>query len=93
MISWPGCRLFLIGVPYDGQAASPGNGQMVALLAPSRAAVDRFHATAVGLGATGDGAPGLRLEYHTDYYGAYLRDPDGNKLCVRHHAGEGTASL
>lgn len=84
--------LLLIGVPYDGQVASPGNGQMVALLAPSRAAVDRFHATALALGATCEGAPGLRPEYHADYYGAYLRDPDGNKLCVCHHEGAEAAS-
>lgn len=84
--------LFLIGVPFNGEAASPGNGQMIALLAPSRAAVDRFHATALGLGASCDGAPGLRPQYHADYYGAYLRDPDGNKLCVCHHDGGETAS-
>ena len=81
--------LFLIGVPYDGQAASPGNGQMVALLAPARGAVDRFHAMALALGATCEGGPGLRPEYHADYYGTYLRDLDGNKLCVCHHEGAG----
>jgi catechol 2,3-dioxygenase-like lactoylglutathione lyase family enzyme len=84
--------LFLIGVPFDGQGASPGNGQMIALLAPSRVAVERFHVTALALGATCEGAPGLRPEYHADYYGAYLRDPDGNKLCVCHHDGAETAS-
>jgi len=89
---WAGWRpadaerpLILVGRPYDGQPASPGNGQMVALLAPSRAAVDGFYATAMANGAVCAGPPGLRAEYHPDYYGAYVRDPDGNKLCVCRH--------
>jgi catechol 2,3-dioxygenase-like lactoylglutathione lyase family enzyme len=77
--------LFLIGSPYDGRAASPGNGNMVALLAPTREAVDCAHAAALANGGTCDGPPGLRLNYHPDYYGAYFRDPDGNKLCVCCH--------
>lgn len=80
--------LFLIGLPFDRQAASPGNGQMVALLAPSRAAVDRCHALALDRGAMSEGAPGPRPHYHADYYGAYFRDPDGNKLCVCCHQPE-----
>lgn len=82
----PGVRpLFVLGRPYDGGAAAPGNGQMVALLAPSRAVVDEVHARALQLGGTDEGAPGLRPEYHAHYYGAYFRDPDGNKLCVVCH--------
>ena len=77
--------LLLIGHPYDGQPHDPGNGQMTALLAPSRGAVDQAHATALEHGATDEGAPGLRPEYHPNYYGAYLRDPDGNKLCICCH--------
>lgn len=80
--------LFLIGRPYNGQPASPGNGNMVALLAPSRAAVDRCYAKAIASGATSEGAPGLRPRYHPNYYGAYFRDPDGNKLCVCCHDPE-----
>ncbi|ATQ78075.1 glyoxalase [Massilia violaceinigra] len=76
--------LFLIGHPFAGQHAA-GNGQMTALLAPSRAAVERAHATALAHGATCEGAPGLRPEYHATYYGAYFRDLDGNKLCVCCH--------
>ncbi|MEI9987087.1 MAG: VOC family protein [Aliidongia sp.] len=68
--------LFLIGRPYDGAAASPGNGQMVALLAASRETVRRCHAVALAAGGTDEGAPGLRPHYHSDYYGAYFRDPD-----------------
>ena len=77
--------LFLIGHPYNGARAAPGNGQMVALLAPSRAAVDRCYARAIAGGARDEGKPGLRPHYHADYYGAYFRDPDGNKLCVCCH--------
>lgn len=77
--------LFLIGAPYDGRSAVAGNGQMVALLAPSRAAVDRAHAQALALGGRCEGPPGLRPQYHADYYGAYFRDPDGNKLGVCCH--------
>ena len=78
--------LFLIGRPYNGEAATPGNGQMVALLAPSRNAVDNCFAAAIASGARSEGAPGLRPQYHPNYYGAYFRDPDGNKICVCCHA-------
>jgi catechol 2,3-dioxygenase-like lactoylglutathione lyase family enzyme len=77
--------LFVIGRPYDGRSAEPGNGHMVALLAKSRDVVDRCFETAIGGGADCEGAPGLRPQYHPDYYGAYFRDPDGNKLCVCCH--------
>jgi catechol 2,3-dioxygenase-like lactoylglutathione lyase family enzyme len=77
--------IFVIGKPFDGKANSPGNGQMVALLAPSREIVRSSHATALALGGTCEGAPGLRPHYHPDYYGAYFRDLDGNKLCVCCH--------
>ena len=77
--------LFLIGRPYNGERAAPGNGQMVALLAPNRDAVDRCYARAITNGARSEGEPGLRPHYHPNYYGAYFRDPDGNKLCVCCH--------
>ncbi len=77
--------LFLIGHPFDGQPHAAGNGQMVALLAPSRAAVDKAHATALEHGAADEGAPSLRPHYHPNYYGAYFRDLDGNKLCICCH--------
>lgn len=78
--------LFLIGRPFDQEAHRPGNGQMLALLAPSREAVRAAHASALAHGGTCEGPPGLRPQYHADYYGAYFRDPDGNKLCVVCHA-------
>ena len=80
--------MLLIGRPNDGAPASPGNGQMIALLAPSRATVDACHAAAVANGGLDEGAPGLRPQYHPNYYGADFRDPDGNKLCVCRHEPE-----
>jgi lactoylglutathione lyase len=82
----PGVRpLLLLGRPFDGGPAAPGNGQMVALQAPNREVVDQAHALALQHGGTDEGAPGLRPHYHANYYGAYFRDPDGNKLCVVCH--------
>jgi catechol 2,3-dioxygenase-like lactoylglutathione lyase family enzyme len=80
--------LFIIGAPYNGEAATPGNGQMIALLAPSRKAVDECHAAALAHVGSCEGAPGFRPHYHSNYYGAYFRDPDGNKLCVCCHHPE-----
>ncbi|WP_447792195.1 MULTISPECIES: VOC family protein [Pseudomonas] len=77
--------LFVIGTAFDEQPATPGNGQMIALLAPSREIVDRCHALAMVHGGSCEGPPGLRPHYHPDYFGAYMRDPDGNKLCVCCH--------
>lgn len=78
--------LFVIGKPYDGNPHDRGNGQMVAFLANSRAVVDRAYEIALANGGTSEGVPGLRPEYHANYYGAYFRDPDGNKLCVACHS-------
>ena len=77
--------LFLVGRPLDGQPATPGNGAMNAVLAADRATVDAVHALALHHGGTCEGLPGLRPEYHAHYYGAYFRDPEGNKLCVCCH--------
>ncbi len=77
--------LFMINLPYDDNPATIGNGQMVAFVAKTRDSVDRFHALAVRQGGTCEGPPGLRPQYHADYYGAYVRDPDGNKLCICCH--------
>jgi catechol 2,3-dioxygenase-like lactoylglutathione lyase family enzyme len=77
--------LFLIGKPYNGHEASVGNGQMIALLAPTREAVDLAYGKALSNGGSSEGAPGLRPQYHENYYGAYFRDPDGNKIGVCCH--------
>jgi catechol 2,3-dioxygenase-like lactoylglutathione lyase family enzyme len=78
--------LFVISTPFNGQPHAAGNGQMAAFLAKNRATVDNAFAVALAHGGTSEGAPGLRLEYHANYFGAYFRDPDGNKLCVACHA-------
>jgi lactoylglutathione lyase len=52
----------------------------------SRETVDHAFSVALAFGGTSDGLPGLRPEYHENYYGAYFRDPDGNKLCVACHS-------
>ncbi|OJU04985.1 MAG: glyoxalase [Rhizobium sp. 63-7] len=72
------CRLWVV-TPFNRKAATIGNGSMVALEAPSRAAVDAFHRAGLGHGGTDEGLPGLR-PFHADFYAAYLRDPDGNKI-------------
>jgi catechol 2,3-dioxygenase-like lactoylglutathione lyase family enzyme len=68
--------------PFDGKAATVGNGAMVALQATSWQAINAFHAAALAYGGTSEGAPGLRPQYNPDFYAAYVRDPDGNKLAV-----------
>jgi catechol 2,3-dioxygenase-like lactoylglutathione lyase family enzyme len=84
--------LFLIGHPVDGNPAQPGNGQMLALLARDRRTVDRCHAKALTFGCVDEGSPGLRPLYHPDFYGAYFRDLDGNKLCICcHGVADGSA--
>jgi catechol 2,3-dioxygenase-like lactoylglutathione lyase family enzyme len=80
--------LFVIGKPYNGQLSHPGNGQMIAFLGRSRQHVRDVYQTAIASGATCEGPPGLRPQYHANYYGAYFHDPDGNKLCVACHAAE-----
>ena len=56
------------------------SGAHIALRAPDTAAVDAFHAAGVAAGAHSDGAPGMRLEYSTHYYAAFVRDWDGNRV-------------
>jgi catechol 2,3-dioxygenase-like lactoylglutathione lyase family enzyme len=80
---------FWIMRPIDGGAASPGNGVTVAFEAPDRATVDRVHEAMLAAGARNEGAPGLRTQYHPDFYGAYARDPDGNKICCVCHRPAG----
>jgi catechol 2,3-dioxygenase-like lactoylglutathione lyase family enzyme len=80
--------LFLIGAPYDGNPHATGNGQMVAFLARDRIMVDHAYRLAVESGATSEGGPGLRPEYHEHYYAAYFKDLDGNKICIVCHSPE-----
>ena len=79
---------FWIQLPSNGQAASMGNGVHIAFRADTREAVDAFYLAALDQGGAEDGRPGLRTEYHPDYYGAFVRDPDGNKIEAVSHAHE-----
>ena len=71
---------FWIGKPLDQGQAAAGNGAHVCFIAPSRAAVDAFHAAGIEAGGADAGAPGPRPAYGPGYYGCFLRDPDGHKV-------------
>lgn len=73
-----GAPMLALCTPWDGGPASCGNGSMVAIPGGSRENVDKLHARALELGATDEGAPGERMPV---FYGGYVRDLDGNKLC------------
>lgn len=68
--------------PFNQNAASAGNGTMVALHASTWKEVEDFYAAAIQNGGTSEGEPGLRPQYASDFYAAYVRDPDGNKLAA-----------
>jgi catechol 2,3-dioxygenase-like lactoylglutathione lyase family enzyme len=73
--------VFIFGVlgPYNKEPATPGNGAMVSFRCDSREETNAFHARALSLGATDEGAPGYRAP---TFYMSYFRDLDGNKLCA-----------
>lgn len=68
--------------PFNGEAATFGNGSMLAFKAASKDEVDAAHAAGLAHGGSDEGKPGFRPPEGTEFYGAYLRDPTGNKLCV-----------
>jgi catechol 2,3-dioxygenase-like lactoylglutathione lyase family enzyme len=74
------CRFWVVE-PFNREPATFGNGVTIALVAPTRAAVDAFHAAALAQGGTDEGAPGLR-SFHANFYAAFVRDHDGNKLAA-----------
>jgi catechol 2,3-dioxygenase-like lactoylglutathione lyase family enzyme len=77
---------FYVGL-VEGQAVVNNPKTHYALSAPSRGAVDAFHAAALANGGTDDGAPGLRPQYHAHYYAAFVIDPDGRRIeAVCHRA-------
>jgi len=61
----------------------------IAFVSPDRATVDRFYEGAMAAGAKDNGAPGLRPQYHPNYYGAFVLDPDGNNVEAVCHLPEG----
>jgi len=66
--------------PFNKEVATPGNGNMVGLLCENEAEVKAAHAAALSAGGTNEGEPGPRPQYGPDFYGAYVRDLDGNKM-------------
>ena len=78
---------FLVFTPIDGQSATVGNGVTIGFSAPSRDAVEKFHAAGLAAGGSCVGEPGPRTITPTAY-AAYLRDPDGNKICAYCFAAE-----
>ena len=81
-----GASCFWVLTPYDQQPATRGNGTQVTFQADNNDLVEAFYQIAVQSGGSCDGAPGYR--YRPGYYGAYCRDPDGNKLHVMHETSE-----
>jgi catechol 2,3-dioxygenase-like lactoylglutathione lyase family enzyme len=77
-----GDKLALFAKP--NQVVAPGPGFHLAFDAPSRAAVDAFHAAAIAAGGTDGGAPGPRPHYSPTYYAAFIIDLDGYKLEAVH---------
>ncbi|HEY3777971.1 MAG TPA: VOC family protein [Rhizomicrobium sp.] len=75
-----GISEFWIQLPHDRSKSSPGNGMHVAFAGRSRDAVNRFHEASLAHGGTDEGGPGPRPDYGPDYYGAFVRDPFGNKV-------------
>ncbi len=78
------------GKPEFWLSAGDGAGPIhVAFRAADRAQVRAFHAAAIAAGGTDNGAPGLRPQYHVNYYGAFVLDPDGNNVEAVCHVAEG----
>jgi catechol 2,3-dioxygenase-like lactoylglutathione lyase family enzyme len=75
-----GDALVWVSRPYDKCDATPANGSMHGFGCANREAVDAAYAAALANGGSDEGAPGPRPLYGPDFYGAYVRDPDGNKM-------------
>lgn len=76
-----------VTTPYNKEAATPGNGSMVGLLCESKDEVIAVHAAALANGGSNEGDPGPRPQYGPDFFGAYVRDPDGNKMSFVYWSG------
>ena len=74
---WPS---FVVAPPFNGLPATWGNGCQVSFEAPTPEAVRQCWEEALRQGGTDEGAPALRPRYAADFYAAYCRDPEGNKL-------------
>jgi catechol 2,3-dioxygenase-like lactoylglutathione lyase family enzyme len=78
---WP--QVF-VQLPFNGLPATSGNGMQISFAAQSQQQVRDAWQAALDNGGIDEGAPGLRPQYSEDYFGAYCRDPEGNKLCFVH---------
>jgi catechol 2,3-dioxygenase-like lactoylglutathione lyase family enzyme len=76
----PGGGRAWIAPPYNKETAQPGNGNMVGFGADSEEGVQRAHVAALENGGSNEGDPGPRPQYGPNFYAAYARDPDGNKM-------------
>ncbi|MEM1363226.1 MAG: VOC family protein [Pseudomonadota bacterium] len=74
-----GGRIWVV-LPYNDKPATPGNGNMVGLECKSSSEVQKAHEMGLSKGGQNEGDPGPRPQYGPDFYGAYLRDLDGNKM-------------
>jgi catechol 2,3-dioxygenase-like lactoylglutathione lyase family enzyme len=72
--------VFSLETPVDKRPATPGNGVHIAFAVPDQHTVETFYREALRLGGRDAGPPGPRPEYSADYYGAFVFDPDGNKI-------------
>jgi catechol 2,3-dioxygenase-like lactoylglutathione lyase family enzyme len=72
--------VFWVQLPHDQSAASSGNGVHVGFIGKSKAVIELFHRAALEAGGRDEGAPGPRPDYGPHYFGAFVRDLDGNKL-------------
>ena len=80
-------------IAHGVDARPPGAGFHLALTAPSREAVARFHRAALAHGGIDEGAPGIREHYDPGYYAAFVRDPDGHRLeAVLHEPAHGATN-
>ncbi len=75
---------FIVGPPLNGDAANHGNGSTLGFAAQDDETVAAWHAAGLANGGTCDGEPGPRERAPNQSHGAYLRDPDGNKICAFH---------
>jgi len=88
MREWPGAAVgygkkhaeFWINLRSGMAPVGADSGVHVCLRAPSKEAVEAFHAAALANGGASDGAPGFRKQYDSRYYAAFIRDPDGNRI-------------
>jgi catechol 2,3-dioxygenase-like lactoylglutathione lyase family enzyme len=80
--------LGLVRIVDFGKVKTPIPGAHLCFRAPGRKAVDAFYAAALAAGGRDDGSPGLRPQYHADYYCAFVLDPDGHRIEAVCHAPE-----